>query len=540
MKPKVELLAYTKGPFDIAVASARTCYSPKLIKPYEVTEDHRKRIGGLIYEAGHHTPFQHPTFVFGISGVSRHFVWAFLHSHPFFNSEQQSQRYVYFNQPEMFMPPFESEGSGGRAMAGFGSAGHNSTIYDGFKAANIYKKAFEKAYSAYVRLSSILIDDNFRLMSQLGKIKGQTEKQVKVESEKKAIENARYVLPICSGTTLYHTISAITLQRYIRLVNACDTPYEAKIVVDAMMGAINKEDPTLLKMIGETPRAQEDTLEFGETVSSLPTDADSFASEFDSYLDGKISKLSSYQGNGELMLANAVREVLGVSAQALSDDDAIDLVMNPKKNHYLLDTLNSHVHSPLMRALQHVSYTFKKKISHTADSQDQRHRTTPTSKPLLSRVHTVKPDFYIPEIVERNPEAKALYEETMMTLWQTKNDLIDMGVSPEYATYILPNALNLRFTQSGDLLGFMHKWKLRTCFNAQLEISKASMDELTQVAAVHPRIAKYIGPPCLVRHMGGIRGDEDGEMKIEGPCPEGGHWCGISVWKNFPKVRRPF
>jgi len=527
LKPKVELLAYTKDPFDIAVASARTCYSPKLVKPYEVTEDHRKRIGGLIYDAGHHTPFQHATFVFGISGVSRHFVWAFLHNHPFYNSDQQSQRYVYFDPPEIFIPPFEAEGSGGRAMAGFGSAGHESTKYDGFKAAGIYKKAFEKAYEAYVKISNLLIEDNFRLMSQLGKIKGQSEKQIRVESEKKAIENARYVLPVCSATTLYHTISAVTLQRYIRLVNACDTPYEAKIVVDAMMGAINKEDPVLLKMVGEIPRMQEETIEFNTPAGK----GDSFTEEFDKELGGKISKLISYHGNGELVLANAVRDVIGVSKKDLTDDGAIDLVMNPAKNKYLLDTLNSAPHSPLMRALQHVSYTFKKKISHTADSQDQRHRMTPSSRPLLSRVHTIKPDYYTPEIVERNAEAAAIYHGIMNDLWAAKNELIDMGVSPEFAVYILPNAVNIRFTQSGNLLGFMHKWKLRTCFNAQLEIGNASMDEIAQVAEIHPRIAKYLGPPCLIRSLGGI---------TEDTCPEGSHWCGIQVWKNFPKVRRPF
>lgn len=565
IKPKVELLASTKNPYDIAVASARTCYSPKLIKPFEVTPGQREKIGGLIYEAGHHTPFQHPTFVFGISGVSRHFVWAFLHSHPFFNSEQQSQRYVYFENPEIFIPPFEAEGSAGRASAGFGEAGHQSIKYDGFKAANLYKEAFSQAYEAYKRLAEILIEDNFKLLSQIGKIKGQTEKEIRTESEKKAIENARYVLPICSATTLYHTVSAITLQRYIRLVNACDTPYEAKIVVDAMMGAINQEDPTLLKMIGEMPVMQEKTLEYGEEVSGLPSYGDKFAEEFDKDLnentDGgasRISKLISYQGNGELLLANAVRGVIGVSGADLSDDDAIDLVMNPSKNAYHLDTLNSAVHSPLMRALQNVSYTFKKKISHTADSQDQRHRMTPTSKPLLSRVHTVKPDYYIPEIIAKNAQATDIYVKTMEMLWETKNSLIDVGVSPEYAVYILPNALNVRFMQSGNLLGFAHKWRLRTCFNAQSEIFNASMDELSQVAFVHPRITRYLGPPCFVRYKGGLCGHEkcdDGncdsdcncgngktcvDTKREGPCPEGSHWCGITVWMNFPKVKRPF
>jgi flavin-dependent thymidylate synthase len=540
LKAKVELLSYTKDPFDIAVASARTCYSSNLIKPFEVTSGQRERIGGLIYDAGHHTPFQHPTFVFGISGVSRHFVWSFLHSHPFYNSEQQSQRYVYFDDPEIYIPPFEAEGSGGRAGVGMGTTGSGGAKYDGFKAANLFKGAFLKAYQAYERLSELLIEDNFKLMSKLGSVKGQTEKQVRTDSEKKAIENARYVLPVCAGTTLYHTVSAITLQRYIRLVNACDVPYEAKVVVDAMMGALNQADPTLLKMIGEIPRTADKTLEWGSAISSKMVNGDKFAADFDKDLDGRMSKLVGYQGRGELDLAGAVREVLGVGREDLNDEEAIELVMNPAKNPYHMDTLNSFTHSPLMRAMQHVNYTFKKKITHTADSQDQRHRMTPTSKPLLSRVHTTKPDYHVPEVVERNAEAAALYRETCDMLWSVKNELIDMGVSPEYAVYLLPNALNLRFTQSGNLLGFLHKWRLRTCFNAQLEIYNASMDEIEQVREIHPRIARYLGPPCLTRHQGGVRGDEDGEMLREGPCPEGAHWCGIPVWMNFPKVRRPF
>jgi len=516
LKPQVDLIAHTSDPYDIAIASARTCYSPKLIKPLDVSDGQRERIGGLIYSAGHHTPFQHATFVFGISGVSRHFVWSFLHSHPFFNSEQQSQRYVYFDEPEVFVPPLGN-----------------------FEAENIYKGAFSEAYAAYEKLSELLIEDNFRLMSQLGKIKGQTEKQVRVDSEKKAIENARYVLPIGSATTLYHTISGITLQRYIRLVNACDTPYEAKIIVDKMMGAVNAVDPNFLKMIGEMPRFKEQTLEYGDDVSEMKVDPE-FVERFDKELDGKMAKLVAYQGNGELILADAVRDVIGVSKTTLSDDEAIDLVMNPAKNPYHLDTLNSYVHSPLMRAMQHVSYTFKKKISHTADSQDQRHRTTPTSKPLLSRVHTFMPDYHTPVIIERNPQALEIYRGIMQKLWDAKNKLIEMGVSPEFAVYILPNALNLRFTQSGNLAGFVHKWRLRTCFNAQLEIYNASMDELKQVALIHPRLARYLGPPCFTLHQGGVRGDENGEMRREGPCPEGDHWCGIPVWRNFPKVVRPF
>ena len=50
--------------------------------------------------------------------------------------------------------------------------------------------------------------------------------------------------------------------------------------------------------------------------------------------------------------------------------------------------LNIGVHAPMMRALQHANFTFAKKISHTADSQDQRHRMVPGSRPLLTLADT--------------------------------------------------------------------------------------------------------------------------------------------------------
>ena len=36
---------------------------------------------------------QHATFVFVLDNVSRLAIWSFFHAHPFYNSEQVSQRY---------------------------------------------------------------------------------------------------------------------------------------------------------------------------------------------------------------------------------------------------------------------------------------------------------------------------------------------------------------------------------------------------------------------------------------------------------------
>jgi hypothetical protein len=91
-----------------------------------------------------------------------------------------------------------------------------------------------------------------------------------------------------------------------------------------------------------------------------------------------------YKINGERVLAQAVRSVLGVPQSLLNDDDALDRVFNPARNHYLGESLNFSTHSKLCRTLSHMHFTFAKKISHTADSQDQSHRMTPASRPILS------------------------------------------------------------------------------------------------------------------------------------------------------------
>ena len=58
-------------------------------------------------------------------------------------------------------------------------------------------------------------------------------------------------------------------------------------------------------------------------------------------------------------------------------------------------------------------------------------------------------------------------------------------------------------------------------------VYEASMDELEQVREIHPRLAKHIGPPCVVRN--GLAAPR---------CTEGTHFCGVPVWRDFPNVER--
>ena len=151
----------------------------------------------------------------------------------------------------------------------------------------------------------------------------------------------------------------------------------------------------------------------------------------------------------------------------------------------------------------------------------------PASRPLMLLSDTVRPDYIVPPLVAANGRALEIYSLAMERAWAAKNRLLDMGVPLESALYVLPNAKSLRFYESGALIYLAHKWVMRTCFNAQEEIYEASMEEVAQVRAVHPRLARFIGPPCVVRN--GL---------VSPRCTEGSKFCGVPVWRDFPAVVR--
>jgi thymidylate synthase ThyX len=504
--PKVTLRNAPTVPFDGAIAAARTCYSPRVIDTREITESQRNTIGGLTFDAGHHTVYQHAHFEFGLENVSRHFVWTFLHSYPFYNSEQSSQRYVKLKEPRAFVPPLAGE------------------------ARDVYERAIERAWERYAELSVLLKDDALAILKELRYVRPTTNpdrlKQIERDADKRAIETARYVIPIGAFTSMVHTISGIVLHRLLRMVNTSDTPYEARLVIGEMVRLVREWDPMFFEKVGLGPLDAE-ALPEGR-FPAPQRGADRVAAAFDARLNGRWSRLRDASADAEAIVADSVRSVFGLEPEDLSDDAAIDRVMNPASNQYRLDVLNVSYHSPLMRSLHHVNYVFEKRLSHTADSQDQRHRMVPASRPLMTFADTSQPDYITPRLIAANAKARAAYECAMREAWTAKNRLLELGVPLEFALYVLPNAKTLRFVESGSLLALLHKWTLRTCFNAQEEIYLASMDELEQVRAVHPRVGRHIGPPCVIRN--GL---------VSPRCTEGTHFCGVPVWRDFPvAVRR--
>lgn len=503
--PEVTLRNAPAVPYDGAIAAARTCYSPRVIGVAEVNDRQREQIGRLTFEGGHHTVYQHAHFEFGLENVSRQFVWSFLHSHPFYNSEQQSQRYVRLGEPRAYVPPLDGE------------------------ARDVYERAVVEAWVSYGRLAAILKDDTYRILKELRYVTPRASaerlKAIEREAEKKAIEVARYVVPLAAFTAMVHTVSGITLYRLWRMAESGDAPRETRQIVGAMVEAVRAHDPQFVERFAIAPIDAADLPE--AAMPRVTGSGDAFARAFDATLGGRVSRLVDASPRAERLVADAVRAVFSLDAAALPDEEALARVLDPARNRYRLESLNVSYHSPLMRALHHVNYTFAKRISHTADSQDQRHRMVPASRPLLSCADTREPDVVTPMLIGRNAAARAEFDAQVRRAWDAKNRLLALGVPLEFALCVLPNAKAVRFHETGSLLALVHKWTMRTCFNAQEEIYEASIDEIEQVREVHPGLARHVGPPCVVRN--GL---------ISPRCTEGTHFCGVPVWRDWPSVER--
>lgn len=537
--PAVRLLPDESSahPFALAVAAAWSCYGGKPAKvenvlalvgpepaglsPDKATErssrrDRALRLYADLFAAGHHTTFQHASFVFVLDDVSRLAIWSFFHAHPFYNSEQVSQRYREVSGDRMTVPDLPAPQ---RA---------------------VYEAAIERSIAGYRRLGDLLAPDMAARYAEVfpsrAKATGDAARRRVADAvQKRSQEVARYVLPLATPAHLYHTVNALTLLRYFVLANGPDAPSEVRRIVNEMVRQVLAMDPFFLGAPGFPldlrPLATDDLPE-ARALAALrpaidlgPDAANRAIAEFDAGLGPwRNSRLEAFPERGEQIMADAVRAVLGVPADAMPDAEAIAAALDGSRNPALGHALYLGMQSKLMQAGNHVPFTFRKRISGAEDAQNQRHRGTQSSGPLLLAHQSREPDVIVPWAIRRNPAALDEYSATVRAMWEAKNTLLDLGAPPEAALYLLPNAHRVRFFESGSLLNYYWKWIKRLCYDAQREIFETAAEEVAQVREAMPEIGRWIdGPPCVMRARAG-------STPI---CPEGERFCGVPVWRGY-------
>ena len=111
--------------------------------------------------------------------------------------------------------------------------------------------------------------------------------------------------------------------------------------------------------------------------------------------------------------------------------------------------------------------------------------------------------------MEDDPKAAEVYDKTMAAIWKAYNDLVESGIPPEDARYLLPNGCTTNITITMNARELLHFFRLRCCNRAQWEIREMADEMLRLCKEVSPTIFAKAGPPC-----------------VSDKCPEGKLSCG--------------
>ena len=222
----VSLLAYTPDADKLVAAAAKLCYAksdiPTLLD--NLTPDKVESFLNLLSDLGHSSPIEHASFTFGIEGVSRALL-AQITRHRIASFSVQSQRYVDKSSFQYITPP-EIE-----AIP---------------EAREEYIRAMEEDAAHYESLRNILIKKHTETFMAEGK----NEKEAKKLAEKKANEDARFVLPNSCDTKIIMTMNVRSLHNFFTLRCCKRAQWEIRELAVEMLKLVKEVAPLLFANAG--------------------------------------------------------------------------------------------------------------------------------------------------------------------------------------------------------------------------------------------------------------------------------------------------
>jgi len=147
--------------------------------------------------------------------------------------------------------------------------------------------------------------------------------------------------------------------------------------------------------------------------------------------------------------------------------------------------------------IEHASATFYIRASRVLTHELVRHRLASYSQRSQRRVKESEPRYIIPSelglTTVRNENAPAVnsgahetFEKAMQDAWDAYRKLLNLGIKPEIARYVLPNACETQIVMTMNFRELRHFIKLRT--------SERALPEMRAVAGEVRRIMKEQAP----------------------------------------------
>lgn len=226
IKMNVILLTHTPEVQKTIANAAKLCYSSSDIMSLResLSEEKIDSFLTMLNEIGHESPIEHASFTFGIEGVSRSLL-AQITRHRLASFSVQSQRYVKEASFEFVIPP---------------------EIEAVEEAKELFLKAMKDDQEQYDELTKILKNKHLKNLMADGK----NEKEANRLAEKKAIEDARFVLPNACTTKMVMTINARSLMNFFSHRCCSRAQWEIRELADLMLKEVKKVAPILFKKAG--------------------------------------------------------------------------------------------------------------------------------------------------------------------------------------------------------------------------------------------------------------------------------------------------
>ena len=222
----VRILAHTPEPEKLVAMAAKLCYSDSSIDDLSesLTPDRVERFIEMLADLGHGSPLEHVSFTFGIEGVSRALL-AQITRHRIASFSVQSQRYVSKCDFSYIIPP---------------------EIEEIPEAKEEFIKAMEEDAAHYESLREKLVARHYNTNSAAG----MSEAEAKKAAEKKANEDARFVLPNACDTKMMVTMNARELMNFFSLRCCNRAQWEIRKLADEMLCQVRMICPNLFYLAG--------------------------------------------------------------------------------------------------------------------------------------------------------------------------------------------------------------------------------------------------------------------------------------------------
>lgn len=398
---------FSKGPESIPAAYAKISRSHKTLPELRkdaITnlEDSRRLNKQVTFEYSHTSIAEHAVFNIDFEDISR-YAAEIIETVPFTSPTERSQRYVDILESDFY----------------------NGHAFDNIL--GLYNKYNRKTVNKYKRLVVNL--------SERFKNEGLADQQ----AHRKAIENARYVLPMSTLTSVGMTCNSLTVERMIRILKAQDTEETTKIA-NQLEEAAKEIAPSLINYT--TPTAFEKANATSKINRIVMHSYLKYYNDNNDYIDDMIESRSG------------TNEVIILQNNQLPTE--ILEILTMKDPHSL--TAISEIGGQVVALI---------KMSNACYSQFKRHRT-------VNKIWVNSRGTYLPEYFDRNYIAD-IYTEVQEGFSKIVEESIFSPFDTEPGLYFRTNSHTRIVLATFSIGSLIHYLRLRTSKHAQDEIRNISI-----------------------------------------------------------------